>query len=60
MHQILLAVNGIHMLESLKLDELAAKRIYEFVFILEALKLKGAMRSTVAPIAVHEVGQTIS
>jgi len=52
-HQILLAVNGIHMLESLKLDELAAKRVNEFAFILEPLKLKGATGSTVAPIAVH-------
>jgi kynurenine formamidase len=52
-HQILLAVNGIHMLESLKLDELAEKRVYEFAFILEPLKLRGATGSTVAPIAVH-------
>jgi kynurenine formamidase len=52
-HQILLAVNGIHMLESLKLDELAAKRVYEFAFILQPLKLKGATGSTVAPMAVR-------
>jgi kynurenine formamidase len=52
-HQILLAVNGIHMLESLKLDELVAKRVNEFALILEPLKLKGATGSTVAPIAVH-------
>ena len=52
-HQILLAVNGIHILESLKLDELAAKRINEFAFILQPLKLKGATGSTVAPMAVH-------
>jgi len=52
-HQILLAVNGIHMLESLKLDELAGKRINEFALILEPLKLKGATGSTVAPIAIH-------
>lgn len=52
-HQILLAVNGVHMLESLKLDELAAKRIYEFAFIMEPLKLQGATGSTVAPIAIH-------
>src|SRR5262245_28224455 len=52
-HQILLAVNGIHMLESLKLDELTAKRVNEFAFILQPLKLKGATGSTVAPIAVH-------
>ena len=52
-HQILLAVNGIHMLESLKLDELAAKRINEFAFVLEPLKLKGATGSTVTPVAIH-------
>lgn len=52
-HQILLAVNGIHMLESMKLDELSTKRVYEFAFILEPLKLRGATGSTVAPIAVH-------
>jgi kynurenine formamidase len=52
-HQILLAVNGIHMLESLKLEELAAKRAYEFAFVLQPLKLKGATGSTVAPIAIR-------
>jgi kynurenine formamidase len=52
-HQILLAVNGIHILESLKLDELVAKRVNEFAFILEPLKLKGATGSTVAPIAIR-------
>src|SRR5262245_50924770 len=52
-HQILLAVNGVHILESLKLDELAAKGVNEFVLILEPLKLKGATGSTVAPIAVR-------
>jgi kynurenine formamidase len=52
-HQILLAVNGVHILESLKLDELVAKRVNEFAFILQPLKLKGATGSTVAPIAVH-------
>jgi kynurenine formamidase len=52
-HQILLAVNGIHILESLKLDELVTKRVNEFAFILEPLKLKGATGSTVAPIAIH-------
>jgi kynurenine formamidase len=52
-HQILLAVNGIYMLESMKLDELAAKRVYEFAFIVQPLKLKGATGSTVAPIAIR-------
>jgi kynurenine formamidase len=52
-HQILLAVNGIHMLEGMKLDELAAKRVYEFAFVVQPLKLKGATGSTVAPIAIR-------
>jgi kynurenine formamidase len=52
-HQIMLTVNGIHLLESLKLDELAAKRIYEFAFFVQPLKIKGATGSTVAPTAIH-------
>ena len=47
-HQIMLVVNGIHLLENLKLDELAAKRVYEFAFMLQPLKLQGATGSTVA------------
>jgi kynurenine formamidase len=52
-HQIMLAINGIHLLENLKLDELAAKRVYEFAFIIEPLKMQGATGSTVAPIAIR-------
>jgi kynurenine formamidase len=52
-HQIMLVVNGIHLLENLKLDELAAKRVYEFAFMLEPLKLQGETGSTVAPVAVR-------
>lgn len=52
-HQIMLVVNGIHLLENLKLDELAAKRVYEFAFFLQPLKLQGATGSTVAPIAIR-------
>ncbi len=52
-HQIALAVNGIFLLENLKLDELAAKKVYEFAFIVQPLKLKGGTGSTVAPVAVR-------
>ena len=51
-HQIMLVVNGIHLLENLKLDELATRRIHEFALILEPLKIQGGTGSTVAPIAV--------
>jgi kynurenine formamidase len=52
-HQIMLAVNGIHLLENLKLGELAAKRVYEFAFMMQPMKLKGGTGSTVAPIAIR-------
>jgi len=52
-HQIMLVVNGIHLLENLKLDELASKHVYEFAFMMQPLKLKGGTGSTVAPIAVR-------
>src|SRR5207249_8130200 len=52
-HQIMLVINGIHLLENLKLDELAAKRVHEFAFVMQPLKLKGATGSTVAPIAIR-------
>ncbi len=51
-HQIMLAVNGIHLLESLKLDELAEQGVAEFALIVEPLKIKGGTGSSVAPIAV--------
>ena len=52
-HQIMLAVNGIHLLERLKLDELAARDVYEFAFIMQPLKIRGATGSTVVPAAVY-------
>jgi kynurenine formamidase len=52
-HQLTLVVNGVHLLENLKLDELAAKNVYEFALILQPLKMDGATGSTVAPIAVR-------
>ena len=52
-HQLALVVNGVHLLENMKLDELAAKNVYEFALILQPLKLQGGTGSTVAPIAVR-------
>jgi kynurenine formamidase len=52
-HQIALVVNGIFLLENLKLDELAAARAYEFAFIVQPLKVRGGTGSTVAPVAVR-------
>ena len=41
MHQIALVVNGVHLLENLKLDELAAKQVYEFAFMMQPLEDPG-------------------
>jgi hypothetical protein len=46
-------IGGIHLLENVKLDELASRRVHEFAFVMQPLKLKGATGSTVAPIAVR-------
>ena len=42
-HQIALVVNGVHLLENMKLDELAAKQVYEFAFIMQPLKIQGGL-----------------
>jgi kynurenine formamidase len=52
-HQLALVVNGVHLLENLKLDELAGKQVYEFAFVMQPLKIQGGSGSTVAPIAVR-------
>ncbi len=52
-HQIMLVNYGIHLLENLRLDELAGARVNEFALIVQPLKLVGATGSTVAPIAVR-------
>ena len=52
-HQVALVVNGLHLLENLKLDELAAKQVYEFAFVMQPIKAQGFTGSTVAPVAIR-------
>ncbi len=52
-HQIMLVVNGIHLLENLKLEELAAKSVHEFALTMQPLKMQGGTGSTVAPAAIR-------
>jgi kynurenine formamidase len=52
-HQIALVVNGIFLLENLKLDQLASEGVYEFGFLAQPLKIRGGTGSTVAPVAVR-------
>ena len=37
----------------MKLDELVSKRVYEFAFVMQPLKLQGATGSTVSPVAIY-------
>lgn len=41
------------LLERMKLDELAAREVYEFAFVMQPLKIRGATGSTVAPAAIY-------
>ncbi len=52
-HQIMLVVNGVHLLENLKLDELVSKKMYEFAFVMQPLKMQGGSGSTVSPVAIR-------
>lgn len=51
-HQIALVVNGVHLLENLRLNDLAQVGQSEFAFIMQPLKVKGGTGATVAPTAV--------
>jgi kynurenine formamidase len=52
-HQIALVINGIHLLENMKLDVLAAKGVHEFALTMQPLKIQGGTGSTVAPAAIR-------
>jgi kynurenine formamidase len=52
-HQLALVVHGVHLLENMKLDELAQKGAHEFALVLQPLKIQGGSGSTVAPIAMR-------
>lgn len=51
-HTYLLIERGIHLMESLDLEELAANRVYEFCFIALPLKIQGTTGSMIDPVAV--------
>jgi kynurenine formamidase len=51
-HRAMLIERGAYLIEILTLDELAAARAYEFLFVCLPLKLRGATGSWVRPIAV--------
>jgi kynurenine formamidase len=52
-HRILLVEHGIHIIENVDMERLAADRVYEFLFVCLPLKLVGGTGSPVRPIAVE-------
>jgi kynurenine formamidase len=51
-HVHLLVESGIHIIENLNLERLAAERVCEFLFIAAPLKIRGGTGSPIRPIAV--------
>ena len=51
-HVLLLVRAGIPIIENLNLEELAAAKVYEFLFVCLPLKMRGATGSPVRPIAI--------
>jgi|SRR5271165_2717328 len=51
-HVHLLVESGVHIIEVLNLEELAAARVFEFMFVAAPLKIKGGTGSPIRPIAV--------
>ena len=51
-HVHLLVQSGIHIIECLNLEALAAARIYEFLFVASPLKIRGGTGFALRPFAV--------
>jgi kynurenine formamidase len=51
-HHYLLIQNGVHLIEMVRMEEIAKDKVYEFCFIMLPNKIKGATGMMVRPIAV--------
>jgi kynurenine formamidase len=52
-HAMFLIVNGVYLVENLKLEQLVAGHAYETAYIMTPLKIEGGTGSTIDPIAVR-------
>ena len=52
-HTLLLVERGVHLLENIKTDELAADKAYEFLFVLGPPRIKGAPQGMINPVAIR-------
>lgn len=55
-HHVLLVQRGVHIIEVLNLEELAARGVESFFFVMVPLRLVGATGSPVRPLAIVDVG----
>jgi kynurenine formamidase len=51
-HQILLALNGIHILENINTEEMARDQAWEFLFTLGPARITGGVQAIINPIAI--------
>jgi len=52
-HQILLAMNGIHILENMNTEEMAKDKAWEFLFTLGAARITGGVQAIINPVAIR-------
>ncbi len=52
-HQVLIPMNGIYILENMETRELVADGVNEFMFVLGAARVKGAVQMIINPIAIR-------
>ena len=52
-HQILIALNGIHLLENMNTGELVKDRAWEFLFTLGPARITGGVQAIINPIAIR-------
>lgn len=52
-HQILIPQNGIYILENMETRELVKDGVNEFMFVLGAARVRGAVQMIINPIAIH-------
>ncbi len=52
-HQILLARNGIYILENMNTGPLVADKAYEFMFVLGASRMTGGVQAIINPVAIR-------
>jgi kynurenine formamidase len=51
-HQILLAINGVHILENMNTEEMVADKAWEFLFTLGPARVTGSVQAIINPIAI--------